>query len=112
MVHLLPLKRHMMIRERNMGHSFYSQDSSGFVPFFGSGSFIGKVIFLFIQGCVEGRSQDTKYLIMSLSLDNILEEGIQEVILIRGCRGQMGSGGDNPGMGSLGWFQVDMPDTS
>ena len=54
-----------------MGHSFYSQDSSGFVPFFGSGSFIGKGISLFIQGCVEDRSQDTKYLIMSLSFGDI-----------------------------------------
>ena len=31
---------------------------------------------------------------------------------MRGDRGQMGSGGDNPGVGSLGWFQVDTPATS
>ena len=33
LVHLPPLKRHLMIRERNMGCSFYSQNSSRFVPF-------------------------------------------------------------------------------
>ena len=43
-----PLKRYMMIRERNMGHSFYSQDSGGFIPFFSSGLFISKGISLFI----------------------------------------------------------------
>ena len=31
---------------------------------------------------------------------------------MRGGRGQMGSGGDNPGMYNLGWFQVGMPTTS
>ena len=55
LVHLLPLKRCMMIREGNMGHSFYSQDSSGFILFFSSRLFIGKGIFLFIQGhCKKG----------------------------------------------------------
>ena len=28
-----------------------------------------------------------------------------------GDRGQMGSGGDNPGVGSLGWFRVVVPTT-
>ena len=101
-----------MIRERNTGCSFYSQDSSRFVLFFGSRSFIGKRISFFIQGCVEGGSQDMKYLIMSLSLGDILEEGIQGVILTREGRGQIGSGGDNPSVGSLGWFWVGMPATS
>ena len=70
-----------------MGHSFYGQDSSRFVPFFGSGLFIGKGISLLIQRYVEGKSQGTKYLITSLSLGNIFEKGIQEVILTRGGRG-------------------------
>ena len=47
MVHLLPLKRHMMIRKRNMECNFYNQDFSGFIPFFGRG-FIGKRVSLFI----------------------------------------------------------------
>ena len=87
MVHLLPLKRHIMIREGNVGHSFYGQDSSRLIPSFSSRLFIGKRIFLFIQGCVKGRSQGMKYLIMSLSLDNVLEEGVQGVVLTRGGRG-------------------------
>ena len=55
-----------------------------------------------------------KYLITSLSLDNVLEEGIQGVILMKGGRGRMGmvDGGDNSSMGSLGWFWVDTPATS
>ena len=40
---------------------------------------------------------------MSLNLGDVLEEGVQRIILTGG-RGQMGSGGDNPGVGSLGWF--------
>ena len=56
-------------------------------------------------------TQDTKYLITSLSLDDILEKGIQRDILMRGGRGWMGGGGDGPDMGSLGWFQVDAPTT-
>ena len=103
LVHLLPFKRCMMIRERNTGHSFYSQDSGGFIPFFGSGLFISKGISLFIQGHVKGRSQGMQYLITSLSLGDILEEGVQGIILT-GSRGQMGGGGDDPGIGSLGWF--------
>ena len=59
-----------------MGHSFYNQDSSGFILFFDSRGFIGKEIFLFIQEYVEDGPQDTKYLIMSLSLGDVLEEGI------------------------------------
>ena len=98
LVHLLPLKRHMMIKERNTGHSFYGQDSSKFFLFFGSRLFISKGVFLFVQGHVKGRSQGMKYLIMSLSLGDVLEEGIQGIILTRGGRGQMGSGGDSPGM--------------
>ena len=47
-----------------------------------------------------------KYLITSLSLGDILEEQIQWVVLTRGGRDQIGSGGNCPGMGSLGWFQV------
>ena len=47
MVHFLPLKRYMMIRERNTGHSFYSQDSNRFIPFFGR-DFIGKRVSLFV----------------------------------------------------------------
>ena len=43
-----------------------------------------------------------KYLITSLSLGNVLEEGIQEVILVKEGRGQVGSGGDSPEMDSLG----------
>ena len=39
-----------------MGCSFYGQDSGEFIPFFGSGLFIGKGISLFIQGHVKGRS--------------------------------------------------------
>ena len=94
-----------------MGHSFYDQNSSRFVPFFGSWLFISKRISLFIQGHVEGRSQGTKYLITSLSLGNILEEGIQGVVLMKESRGQIGSGGDSPSMGSLGWFWVGAPAT-
>ena len=93
----------MMIRERNPGCSFYGQDSGRFVPFFGSGLFISKGISLFIQGCVEGRSQGMQYLIMSLSLGDVLEEGIQGIVLT-GDRSQVGGDGDNPGVGSLGWF--------
>ena len=52
-------KRCIMIRERNIGHSFYSQDAGRFVLFFSSRLFISKVISLFIQGCIEGRSQGT-----------------------------------------------------
>ena len=48
---------------------------------------------------------------MSLSLGDILEEKIQGVILMRGGRSQMGSGGDGPGVGSLGWFWVVAPAT-
>ena len=48
---------------------------------------------------------------MSLSLGDLLEEGVQEIILAEG-RGQMESGGDNHGMGSLGWFRVVVPTTS
>ena len=84
MVHLLPLKRYMMIREENTGHSFYSQDSGGFIPFFGSGLFISKEVSLFIQGHVEGGSLGMQYLITSLSLSNILEEGVQEIVLTGG----------------------------
>ena len=47
---------------------------------------------------------------MSLSLGDVLEEGIQGIILIGG-RGQMEDGGDDPGMGSLGWFQIVVPTT-
>ena len=92
-----------MIRERNTGCSFYTQDSGRFVPFFGSGLFISKEISLFIQGYIKGGSQGMQHLITSLSLGNTLEEGIQGIILMGG-RGQMGSGGDDPGVGSLGWF--------
>ena len=53
-----------------------------------------------------------KYLSMSLSLGDVLEEGIQGVILTRGGRDQMGGGGDNPGMGSLGWFWIGTSATS
>ena len=67
-----------------MGHSFYGQDSGRFIPFFGSRLFIGKGISLFIQGCIEGGSQGTQYLIMSLSLGDVLEEGIQEIVLMGG----------------------------
>ena len=67
-----------------MGHSFYDQDSGGFVPFFSGKLFISKEISLFIQGCVKGRSQGTQYLIMFLSLGDVLEEGIQEIILAGG----------------------------
>ena len=84
-----------------MGHSFYGQNSGRFIPFFGSGLFIGKGISLFIQGCVEGRSQGMQYLIMSLSLGDVLKEGFQGIVLTGG-RGQMGSGEDNPSMSSLG----------
>ena len=69
-----------------MGCSFYSQDFGRFIPFFSSGDFIGKGIFLFVQGCVEGGSQNMKYLITSLSLGNVLEEGIQGVVLVEGGR--------------------------
>ena len=100
----------MMIRERNTGCSFYGQDSGGFVPFFSSKLLISKGISLFIQGHVEGGSQGTQYLITSLGLGDILEEGIQGIILMGG-RGQMGGGGDDPGMGSLGWFRVVVPTT-
>ena len=47
---------------------------------------------------------------MSLSLGDVLEEGIQGIILM-GSRGRMGGGGDDPGMGSLRWFQVVVPTT-
>ena len=40
----------------------------------------------------------------------MLEEGIQGIILTGG-RGRMGGGGDDLGMGSLGWFQVVVPTT-
>ena len=100
LVHLLPLKRHMIIRERNTEYSFYSQDSGRFIPFFGSRLFISKGISLFIQGCIKGGSQGMQHLIMSLDFGDILKEDIQGIILT-GDRGQMGDGGDNPGMGSL-----------
>ena len=87
MVHLPTSKRCVMIRERNIGYSFYSQNSGRFIPFFSCGLFIGKGIFLFIQGHFKGRSQDTKYLIIFLSLGDTLEKGIQGVVLMRGDRG-------------------------
>ena len=45
-----------------------------------------------------------------MSLGNVLEGGIQGIILTGG-RGLMGSGGDDPSMGNLGWFQVVAPTT-
>ena len=47
---------------------------------------------------------------MSLSLGDILKKDLQGIVLTGG-RGQMGSGGDDPSMGGLGWFQVVMPTT-
>ena len=41
---------------------------------------------------------------MSLSLDDVLEEEIQIVILTREGRGRMGGGGDNPGGAVRGGF--------
>ena len=76
----------MMIKKRNIGHGFYSLDSSRFIPFFGSGLFFSKGVPLFVQGGTEGRSQGTKYLIMSLSLGDILKEGVQGIVLM-GDRG-------------------------
>ena len=49
LVYLFPLQRCMMIRERNMGNSFYGQNSSRLIPFFDSRLFISKGISLFIQ---------------------------------------------------------------
>ena len=51
-----------------------------------------------------------QYLITSLGLGNVLKERVQGIILT-GSRGQMESGGDDPGMGSLGWFWVVAPTT-
>ena len=47
---------------------------------------------------------------MSLSLGNVLEKGIQGIIL-KGGRDQIGSSGDDPSVGSLGCFQVVVPTT-
>ena len=51
-----------------------------------------------------------QYLIMSFSLGDVLEEGIQGIVLM-GDRGQRRDGGDDPGVDSLGWFRVVVPTT-
>ena len=51
-----------------------------------------------------------QHLIMSLDFGDILKEDIQGIILT-GDGGQMGDGGDNPGMGSLWQFWVVAPTT-